>query len=235
MTSKREAILCLSVVPPKNRISGKYIVLEASLGPSDLTPMIQGLLSSSRTSWWFLQGPTSLSSRGLAELISYRKSLSQSCHQLLDSRNFFCPSEIGAWRLHMNSILDKFISEIIRNEISNKFYGEHIFIWCHHRVEYWASLKIVMQGHISGNSEFYHNKGDFPYYKERGKKSRLISFVCWVWSKSWPSVTDSCCYRCHWNAELILHKSEGHCISLDSSRHGFANLSWIKERNPRKK
>jgi hypothetical protein len=62
-------------------------VLEASPGTSDLTPWIHGLLGTSRT---FMVTPPkaqkSLKSRFLAELISYGKSLSQSRHQLLESK-----------------------------------------------------------------------------------------------------------------------------------------------------
>jgi hypothetical protein len=45
----------LCVVPPKGRVSGQYIVLEASPGPSDLIPWIQGLLGTSRS---FMVTPT---------------------------------------------------------------------------------------------------------------------------------------------------------------------------------
>jgi hypothetical protein len=49
MVAKGEANSYLLVVPPENRVSGQYIVLEASSGPSDLNPWIQGLLGTSRT------------------------------------------------------------------------------------------------------------------------------------------------------------------------------------------
>jgi hypothetical protein len=39
----------LWVVPPENRVSGQYIVLEALPGPLDLIPWIQRLLGTSRT------------------------------------------------------------------------------------------------------------------------------------------------------------------------------------------
>jgi hypothetical protein len=37
------------VVPPENRDPRQYIVLEASPGPSDQNPWVQGLLGTSRT------------------------------------------------------------------------------------------------------------------------------------------------------------------------------------------
>jgi hypothetical protein len=49
MIAKRVENLQLWVVPPENRVFGQYIVLEASPGPSDLKPWIQGLLGTSRT------------------------------------------------------------------------------------------------------------------------------------------------------------------------------------------
>jgi hypothetical protein len=55
MAAKGEANSQLWVVPPENRVSGQYIVLEASPGPSDLIPWIQGLLGTSRS---FMVTPT---------------------------------------------------------------------------------------------------------------------------------------------------------------------------------
>jgi hypothetical protein len=49
MAAKGEENSQLWVVPLKNRVSGQYIVLEASPGSSDQNPWIQGLLGTSRT------------------------------------------------------------------------------------------------------------------------------------------------------------------------------------------
>jgi hypothetical protein len=46
---QEEEISYLWLVSSQNKVSCYYIVLEASLGPSDLTPLIQGLLETSRT------------------------------------------------------------------------------------------------------------------------------------------------------------------------------------------
>jgi hypothetical protein len=56
-------------------------VLETLPGPLDLTPLIQGLLGTSRTLMMNPPVPTSISSLGLSELMSYGKSLSQLHHQ----------------------------------------------------------------------------------------------------------------------------------------------------------
>jgi hypothetical protein len=49
VVAKGDAISQLWMMPPENRVSGQYIVLEASPGPSDLTLWIQGLLGMSIT------------------------------------------------------------------------------------------------------------------------------------------------------------------------------------------
>jgi hypothetical protein len=90
MAAKGEENSQLWVVPPKNRVSDQYIVLEASPGPSDQTLGSKGSWEPLEPSWWLLERPISLQIRGLAELISYGKSLSQPRHQLSESRNCFC-------------------------------------------------------------------------------------------------------------------------------------------------
>jgi hypothetical protein len=49
------------------------------------------------------------------------------------------------------------------NNISNNFNVEHFSVWRRLRVIYLASLKIVLEGQILGNSEFHHNEGNFLY------------------------------------------------------------------------
>jgi hypothetical protein len=85
----------------ENRVFGQYIVLKASPEPSDLNPWIQRLLGTSRT---LMVTPTKVhksSNRGLAELIPYGKSLSQSHHQFFEFRNCFCSLQRSGsiWRI----------------------------------------------------------------------------------------------------------------------------------------
>jgi hypothetical protein len=48
-SSQEEEMSWLWLGDSENRVSHHYIVLEALLGPSDLTPLIQGLLGTFRT------------------------------------------------------------------------------------------------------------------------------------------------------------------------------------------
>jgi hypothetical protein len=102
MAAKGEANSQLWVVPPENRVSGQYIVLEASPlskkivleaspGPSDLNPWIHGLLGPSRT---FMVTPTKShkypkSWLGQIDLI-WQEFESITSPNFSESRNCFC-------------------------------------------------------------------------------------------------------------------------------------------------
>jgi hypothetical protein len=78
--AKGEAISWQWLGAPKHRVFPQYILLETSLWPYDLIPLIQGILEPSLE---LLQVQKSPSSPTSAESTKYSKSLCQSRHKLL--------------------------------------------------------------------------------------------------------------------------------------------------------
>jgi hypothetical protein len=107
MAAKEESNSHIWVVPPKSRVSGQYIVLEISLGPSDQNPWIQGILGTSRT---FMVTPRKAHKSpnlwlGRIDLI-WQEFESTTSPTFGIPKLFLYPSEIGAYLAHQDIVLD---------------------------------------------------------------------------------------------------------------------------------